>query len=98
MAPAIPDKISVSLSKYYMSAINKMAQCESAGYLKQELAVCNEVLTLPETEDSWEKISRAILRLTALVKGGAYKYPQVLVVGVKAMSKPLSGAVRHGSF
>lgn len=50
------------------------------------------MLTAPETEDSWEKISNALLRLTAMCNGGACDYPQTFVPALRSLSRPVTSA------
>jgi len=93
MAPPVPDKIPVSFSIASKITCLFILKCKSESHLKEELSICQDVLALPETEDSWEKLFRAILKLNALIKGGAYKFPNALVTGVKSLSRPLISAV-----
>jgi hypothetical protein len=48
----------------------------SAAALAEHFAALAEQLAEPESEDSWQRLERALLRLEALTKGGAYKYDE----------------------
>ena len=50
-------------------------------------------LTLAETEDSWEKISVSLQKLTALTAGGACDYPSAIVPFLKSHSRPFTSAL-----
>lgn len=58
-----------------------------------ELRNVQTALNLPETEDNWEKISRALQQLAALVRGGAYKLETELVAAIKTNYKPITTSV-----
>lgn len=52
-----------------------------------------EALSYPETEETWDRIARALTRFGAVVKGGGYKFEKELVHGVKTNVKPIVSAV-----
>jgi hypothetical protein len=68
-------------------------QCESVHQLEQELATLRETLSLEETEETWDRIARALARFSAIVKGGGYKFEKELVNGVRASARPIISAV-----
>ncbi|KAG8885774.1 hypothetical protein FRB97_009479 [Tulasnella sp. 331] len=74
MAPAIPDKI----------------PCTTVPEFTSQLRDVQPPLNLPETEDNWEKISRALLHLAALARGGAHKLEPEFLNAIKANYKPIT--------
>jgi len=52
-----------------------------------------EVLSLSETEETWDRIERALARFTAVVKGGGHKFEKELVDGMKSVSRPIINSV-----
>lgn len=51
-------------------------------------------LSLPETEDTWAKLERALLRLQAITKGGGAKYADfVSLVMHKSIAAPINSAL-----
>ncbi|KAG8914039.1 hypothetical protein FRC01_004250 [Tulasnella sp. 417] len=77
MAPPIPEKI----------------QCTTAAEFASQLRDIEGTLALPETEDNWEKISRALQKFAALVRGGATKLDQEFVDAVKANYKSITNSM-----
>ena len=73
MAPKIPSVIS----------------CSSASLLEYELGDVRAGLELVETEDSWDKICNAILRLKAITVGSADDYPTQLIAACKGLVRPI---------
>ena len=57
-------------------------KCPTPGHLQAELERLVDVLTPPETEDSWEKMEKAIIRFAGITRGGGYKHVDVYVGGV----------------
>ena len=53
-----------------------------------------DTLEKPETEDNWDKMERAAIILSSVVRGGAYKLEADFVPGVKSLARALSKAVR----
>lgn len=51
-----------------------LGQIASAGDLRHEADALQAILQLAETEDTWEKINRALKRFQAVVRGGATKF------------------------
>ncbi|EJD00721.1 uncharacterized protein FOMMEDRAFT_90289 [Fomitiporia mediterranea MF3/22] len=73
MAPKIPSVIS----------------CSSRAILDYELGEVRAGLELTETEDSWNKISNALLRLNALAVGSAADFPSQLITAFKSFARPI---------
>ncbi|KAL5523484.1 hypothetical protein ACEPAG_7657 [Sanghuangporus baumii] len=73
MAPKIPSVIS----------------CSSAALLEYELSDVRAGLEVMETEDSWDKILNALLRLNAIVIGSAADYPSQLIAACKGFVRPM---------
>ncbi|KAL5485491.1 hypothetical protein ACEPAI_8133 [Sanghuangporus weigelae] len=73
MAPKIPSVIS----------------CSSPALLEYELSEVRAGLEIMETEDSWDKILNALLRLNAIVIGSAADYPSQLIAACKGFVRPL---------
>jgi hypothetical protein len=53
-----------------------------------------DTLSSEETEETWDRIARALTRFSAVVKGGGYKYEKELVNGIKISTRPIVSAVR----
>jgi hypothetical protein len=51
------------------------------------------VLTLTETEESWDTIAQGISRLTNLCNHGAYDFPAELGALIRTLSRPLNNAM-----
>lgn len=73
MAPKIPTKIA----------------CSSAVMLEHELSEVRAGLELTETEDTWNKICNALLRLNALGVGSSADYPTQLIAACKGLVRPI---------
>ncbi|OCB87361.1 hypothetical protein A7U60_g5501 [Sanghuangporus baumii] len=73
MAPKIPSVIS----------------CSSTALLEYELSEVRAGLEIMETEDSWDKILNALLRLNAIAIGSAADYPSQLIAACKGFVRPL---------
>ncbi|KAL5528747.1 hypothetical protein ACEPAF_7884 [Sanghuangporus sanghuang] len=73
MAPKIPSVIS----------------CSSTALLEYELSEVRAGLEIMETEDSWDKILNALLRLNAIAIGSAADYPSQLIAACKSFVRPL---------
>ncbi|KAH9892746.1 clasp N-terminal domain-containing protein [Cubamyces lactineus] len=69
------------------------AQCKSLSHLHEELASAQDALACTETEDTWEVISRALTRLSALCNGNASTYPADIVAALRASSRPITSAL-----
>jgi len=50
--------------------------------LQAELDSLANTLALGEKEDTWEKLERAVIRFTAITRGGGYKHLAQYVEGV----------------
>lgn len=61
----------------------------SAADLATHLRDIQESLAEKETEHSWQRLDRALFRLEAITKGGAYKYDDFLVF-MKTVAGPVS--------
>ncbi|KAF8532513.1 clasp N-terminal domain-containing protein, partial [Gautieria morchelliformis] len=68
-------------------------QCESAQQLEGELSTLRDALSLEETEETWDRIARALTKFAAVVKGGGYKYEMELVNGIKASAREIVSAM-----
>ncbi|KII86620.1 hypothetical protein PLICRDRAFT_699931 [Plicaturopsis crispa FD-325 SS-3] len=69
-------------------------QCDSVSALKHALDPLRVTIALPETEDSWEKIAKAIATLTALCNdSGACDFPSELIPSMRALSRPVTNAM-----
>lgn len=62
-------------------------QCPTIDQLHTELSLFQQSLNLDETEDTWEKIERAILRFAAVTRGGGAKFGEeyVRIMGGREM-------------
>lgn len=78
MAPKIPSSIS----------------CTSTSQLNDQLGLVKDTIDLPESEESWDKILTALLRLTALVNGSGADYPSQLVAGCKDVAKAITNSLK----
>lgn len=58
-----------------------------------ELEAFKEALSLTETEETWDRIERALARLTAVVKGGGYKFDKELVDALKSSGRGMVSSV-----
>jgi len=68
-------------------------QCSTASEFLNELSYIRTALELPETEDNWDKIARAIQTLSALTKGGAYKFDVEFLREIKCLYKVIVNSV-----
>lgn len=57
-------------------------QCPTPQQLTDELETLARTMEPGETEESWDKIERGLLRLAAIVRGGGYKHTDVFVRGM----------------
>ncbi|KAF9051005.1 hypothetical protein BDZ89DRAFT_1056903 [Hymenopellis radicata] len=70
-------------------------ECTSASDAAFHLGTLSPAICTPETEDSWDKISTAISRLTLLCKdGGACDYPETLIPALRSMAEPINSAMK----
>jgi hypothetical protein len=60
--------------------------------LGEQLALSRDSLALVETEETWDTIANALLRITALLNGGASEYPTTLVSSIRSMYRPITSA------
>jgi len=72
-------------------------QCPTPQHLQAEIATLTAIIEPGETEDSWDKMERAIIRFTAVVKGGGYKHHDVFIkaVGNKGIGLKLVDCVSY---
>ncbi|WWC90878.1 uncharacterized protein L201_005815 [Kwoniella dendrophila CBS 6074] len=56
--------------------------CPTPHHLKEELETLIWALEPEEKEDTWEKFERAIIRFSAVTRGGAYKHTDQYVEGI----------------
>ncbi|WWC63115.1 uncharacterized protein I303_105715 [Kwoniella dejecticola CBS 10117] len=56
--------------------------CPTPQHLKEELDALTWALEPEEKEDTWEKFERAIIRFSAVTRGGGYKHTEQYVNGV----------------
>ncbi|KAG9050710.1 hypothetical protein FS837_003048 [Tulasnella sp. UAMH 9824] len=68
-------------------------KCTTAAEFASQLRDIQETLALPETEDNWEKISRALQKFAALVRGGATKLDPDFVNAIKTNYKPITASM-----
>ncbi|KAG8900680.1 hypothetical protein FRB99_005817 [Tulasnella sp. 403] len=64
-------------------------QCLTIATFNSQLSNVQTTLSLPETEDNWEKISLGIQTFVAIARGGASKYDPEFVNAVKANYRPI---------
>ncbi|KAH9055057.1 clasp N terminal-domain-containing protein [Lactarius vividus] len=67
-------------------------QCHSESALSGELELSRESLSLVETEETWDTIANALLRITALLNGGASEYPSTLTSFIRSVYRPITSA------
>ncbi|KAF8530464.1 clasp N-terminal domain-containing protein, partial [Hysterangium stoloniferum] len=67
--------------------------CDSLHSFQQELSTLSDALSATETEETWDRIERALIRFGAIVKGGGFRYEKELVDGIKGLAKPINSAM-----
>ncbi|KZT09885.1 uncharacterized protein LAESUDRAFT_747896 [Laetiporus sulphureus 93-53] len=72
--------------------IPSVIQCDSLAAYEYELESLRDTLSLPESEDTWDRISASILHLTALMKGNAARFPNETTTVLRSLSRPLNSA------
>ncbi|KAF8070259.1 clasp N terminal-domain-containing protein [Lyophyllum atratum] len=65
----------------------------SVADLKSRVELLRPKITLPETEDSWEIISKALQSLSDLCLNGACDFPTELISTVRSISRPLTSSM-----
>jgi hypothetical protein len=69
-----------------MSAIHyyvpNSCQCTTPDQLLLELEKLEDALAPEETEDTWGKFEKALLRFAAVTRGGGYRHTDVYLQGV----------------
>ncbi|GBE80961.1 clasp N terminal-domain-containing protein [Sparassis latifolia] len=66
---------------------------ESLSLFQQELDAVRDIISLPETEETWDDIGRAIMRFTALLKDNSSEFPHELTGMLRSLSRPLNSAI-----
>ncbi|KAF9017291.1 hypothetical protein BDZ89DRAFT_1022261 [Hymenopellis radicata] len=54
----------------------------------------SEDICIPETEQSWDKISSALSRLTLFCNGGACQHPEVLIPALRPLVEAINSAMK----
>ena len=67
-------------------------QCHSESALSDGLELARGSLSLAETEETWDTIANALLRITALLNGGASEYSTTLIAFIRSMYRPITSA------
>ncbi|KAG9018622.1 hypothetical protein FRB90_011108 [Tulasnella sp. 427] len=83
----------VSSGGILMKLQGRIGECTTAAELASQLRDLQSTLALPETEDNWEKISRAIQKFAAVARGGATKLDPEFVNAIKANYKPITASM-----
>ncbi|KAI0079410.1 hypothetical protein K474DRAFT_1770317 [Panus rudis PR-1116 ss-1] len=60
--------------------------------LDYELQSLRDQISVPETEDSWEKIQKSINKLTTLIQNQGADYPSEFAQFLRSISRPLNSA------
>ncbi|CAL1714115.1 unnamed protein product [Somion occarium] len=60
--------------------------------LEYKLQPLRDKISLPESEETWDAIAKAISKLTTLMQDEGADYPTELVQTLRSLSRPLSGA------
>lgn len=82
-----------SIQTFFFYTYLKCPQCDSTNTLRREVDSLRTVLSLIETEDSWDSIANAITQLNHLCRNGACDFPAELVVSIRTFSRPLNSAM-----
>lgn len=93
MPPKIPQIIKVRgcLLLFYPTAKSSL-QCDSEWDLKLEIDDIQTDLLRLETEESWERIATALLKLSALANGGACEFPTAFTSALRPLSRAVTSA------
>lgn len=67
-------------------------QCSSLADYEYQMTSLRDPILIPETEETWDRIANAMIRMTALVRGNAADYPLETVANVRPVSRPLNSA------
>ena len=67
--------------------------CSTSTQLDHELDLVRDGIELTESEENWDKILAALLRITALANGSASDYPTQLVAGCKRFARPINNSL-----
>ena len=68
-------------------------QCDSLRTLECELDSIRDKLAIPESEESWDTLAKAIVRFTTLINNGASNFPNEVATGLRSLARPLNNAV-----
>ncbi|EED77467.1 predicted protein [Postia placenta Mad-698-R] len=66
--------------------------CSSLADYEYQMTSLRDPILIPETEETWDRIANAMIRMTALVRGNAADYPLETVANVRPVSRPLNSA------
>lgn len=70
-----------------------LLQCYSLSHIVEELDSIQDVLSIAESEESWDSIANALNRFGALCNGNANTYPADLVSVLRSSSRPINSAL-----
>lgn len=71
---------------------SRNSQCASESDFQSTVAPIVQALNAAESEETWNSISNAILRLVALAKGAASQYPTTFVATLRSNHRAISSA------
>jgi hypothetical protein len=60
--------------------------------LREELETTRASLSLTESEETWDTIGNALLRIISLSKGGACDFPTILTSSIRSMYRAITSA------
>ncbi|KAI9507453.1 clasp N terminal-domain-containing protein [Russula earlei] len=72
--------------------IPSILECHSESTLREELERARALLSLPETDETWDMIGNALLRIIALSKGGACEFPTILTSSIRSIYRSITSA------
>ncbi|THH15483.1 hypothetical protein EW146_g5009 [Bondarzewia mesenterica] len=72
--------------------VPQIIKCNSESDLQHQIALIQTHLLTPETEENWETIATALLKLAALSKGGACDYPSAFTSALRPLSRAIISA------
>lgn len=80
-----------------LTDIHLTSQCPTPQHLQAELDALAGPLALPEKEDTWEKMEKALIRFAGVTRGGGYKHLPLFVDGVgrKGVGGDIAACVSH---
>ncbi|KIK68838.1 hypothetical protein GYMLUDRAFT_152513 [Collybiopsis luxurians FD-317 M1] len=62
--------------------------------LTDSLASIRADLSLPETEESWDRISTSIISFTNLIRNSSASFPQEIIATARQLHRPIIGALK----